>query len=179
MTTTLDRVARALELLGDQLLLAPAAVLRQLPSRFQPSDGDLEVHDALEHSLDVLRPQRVELRQPLRVQGGHQAALGSMLLRGFFYHPRYSISMHRRVVPGRHALALLVPAWRDVGVRAGEHHQHLVVEEFLPLRVGLRHVHVQHHVLALFVDHHGKVGGMKRAAGSGDQHGEAVGAHEL
>src|SRR5688500_827319 len=102
-----------------------------------------------------------------------------MLFRRIFYQFRYSIGMHRRVVPGRHALALLVPARRHVGMGTRKHHQHFVVEELLPLRIGLRHVHVQHDVLALLVDHHGKVGGMKRAAGAGDQHGEAVGAHEL
>ena len=164
---------------GDQLHFAPAAVLRELPARLEARHRDREIDDAVEHLLDVFAPQRVELGQPLRVEAFDEAALRGELVRPFRNDLRHAVGVHRRVVPGRHALLLLVPARRHIGMGAGEDHQHLVVEEFLPLRVVLRHVHVDDDLLAVIMHGDRQVRGMQRPARSRDQHREVVRAHEL
>src|SRR5687767_13109418 len=174
----LGGVSGLLELARDQFLLAPAAVLRELPARLEPRHLDLEVHDAVEHLVDVFRAQGVEFRQPLWIEGSDQLALVLVLALALVDELRNPVGVNRRVVPGRHPLLLLIPARRHVGVRTGEHHHHLVVEELLPLRVVLRHVHVEDDVLvSAYLDR--QMGCMKRAASAGDEQREAVAAHEL
>src|SRR3954464_5883399 len=69
-----------LQLGRDELHLAPAAVLRKLPACIDARDRDAEVDDAAEHALDILRAQRIELRQPLRIHGADQASHAGMLV---------------------------------------------------------------------------------------------------
>src|SRR5687768_434177 len=94
----LGGIGGLLQLRGDQLLLAPAAVLRKLPARFQARDGDLEVDDSIEHAIDVLLAQRVELGQPLLVERGDEAALRSMFFSSTFYQFGCPIGVHSGVV---------------------------------------------------------------------------------
>src|ERR1044071_8545173 len=75
----LGRVGRLLELGRDQLLLAAAAGLRKLPARLDARHRDLEVDDALEHHLHVVRTQGVERGKPLRIHELDQAPLVRML----------------------------------------------------------------------------------------------------
>ena len=59
-------------------------------------------------------------------------------------------------------------------MRPGEDHQHFVVEEFLPLRVVLRHVHVDDDLLALLVHRDRQVRGVQHAAGARDENRKTV-----
>jgi hypothetical protein len=60
-----------------------------------------------------------------------------------------------------------------------QYRHHLVVEELFPLRVVLRHVHVEHELSFLLLHHHRKVRAVQRSAGAGDEQREAVRAHEF
>ena len=84
----------------------------------------------------------------------------------------------RGVVPGGHALLVLVPARRDIGMRSGKNDHHLVVEELFPLRVVLRHMHVDDDLLALLVDGHRQVRGVQHPARAGHEDRKIVRTQE-
>src|SRR5919197_5964318 len=63
-------------------------------------------------------------------------------------------------------------------MRAGEDHHGLFIEELAPLRIGVRHVHVDDDLLALFLHHRRQMRPVQRAAATGHQHRKVVRAHE-
>src|SRR5207253_5205445 len=163
---------------GDELHFAPAAVLRELPARLEAHYRNAEVDDGSKHALDVFASQRVELGQPLRIQGGDEPALRRVLRRAVLDEMRHAVRVHRGVVPRRHALGILVPARRDIGVRAAEDDERLGVVKMAPLLVGTRHVHVERQLAALLLHQRGQVRSAQAAAAAGDEHREVVLAHE-
>jgi len=63
---------------------------------------------------------------------------------GLVHEARAPVGMHRGVIPGRHGGTRLVPARRDVGVRAGKDRERLAgAAEIGALRVGARDMRLQ------------------------------------
>ncbi|MNF92496.1 hypothetical protein D3C84_751420 [compost metagenome] len=112
-----------------------------------------------------------------RQQAAHEA--------GIVPHPDTAVSMHHRIVPGRHLLVMCllarIPAGGDIAVDRLEDHQHLVpLLHLLPERVVARHMGAQDAMFPLpGIELERQVIGIQPLLAMGDQGPQRMGSNKL
>ena len=156
-------------------------VLAQLPLALDLVDPDVEPDDLAE------QPVHESGRPVQRPRPGHGGLVHG---HGFLHDVQQGVPVLDQsdrpvgvdggVVPGRDRVLGLVPRRGDVSVRASEHGEGGLPGEFLPVRVGPRHVADQGAVRpGVPVEEEWQVGGERHPAHLGDEQPEAVPLDEV